>query len=58
MSRIFVNTQNEAYKIVGLQYNTNDWLYRDKDNNRSCTTLDELIQSHKPTQQKIVELAQ
>lgn len=48
----------QAYKIVGLQYNTNEWLHRDKDNNRSCTTLDELIQSHKPTQQKIVELAQ
>ena len=48
----------QAYKIVGLQYNTNEWLHRDKDNNRSCTTLDELIQSHKPTQQRIVELAQ
>ena len=48
----------QAYKVVGLQYNTNEWLHRDKDNNRSCTTLDELVQSHKPTQQRIVELAQ
>jgi hypothetical protein len=48
----------QAYKIIGLQYNTNEWLHRDKDNNRSCTTLDELVQSHKPTQQRIVELAQ
>ena len=48
----------QAYKIIGLQYNTNEWLHRDKENNRSCTTLDELVQSHKPTQQKIVELAQ
>ena len=47
----------QAYKVIGLQYNTNDWLYRDKDNNKSCTTLDELIQSDKHTQQKIVELA-
>ena len=48
----------QAYKVIGLQYNTNEWLYRDNVNNKSCTTLDELIQSHKHTQQKIVELAQ
>ena len=48
----------QAYKIIGLEYITNEWLHRDNDNCKRFTTLDELIQSHKPTQQKIVELAQ
>jgi len=47
-----------AYKIVGLTYNTYDWLGRDKEYNRSFTTLDEMVQSHKPLQQRIVELVQ
>ena len=48
----------QAYKIVGLSYNTNEWLHRDKENCKTFMTLDELIQSHKPTQQRLVELAQ
>jgi hypothetical protein len=48
----------QAYKIVGLTYNTNEWLHRDKENCKTFMTLDELIQSHKPTQQRLVELAQ
>ena len=48
----------QAYKIIGLEYRTNEWLHRDSENCKIFTTLDELIQSHKPTQQKIVELAQ
>jgi len=47
-----------AYKIVGLQYNTNEWLHRDRSDFKTFTTLDEMIQSHKYTQQKLVELAQ
>lgn len=47
-----------AFKIVGLTYNTHEWLHRDSESCKKFTTLDELIQSHKPTQQKIVELAQ
>ena len=47
-----------AFKIVGLTYNTNDWLNRDKESCKTFMTLDELLQSHKPTQQKIVELVQ
>ena len=45
-----------AFKIVGLTYNTNEWLHRDKENCKTFMTLDELIQSHKPTQQRLVEL--
>jgi hypothetical protein len=45
-----------AFKIVGLTYNTNEWLHRDKENCKRFMTLDELIQSHKPTQQRLVEL--
>ena len=45
-----------VYKIVGLQYSTWDYNYRDK-NGVTKGTLDELIQSCKSTQQKIVELA-
>lgn len=48
----------QAYKIVGLEYNTNEWLHRDKESCKRFMTLDELIQSHKPTQQQLVELAQ
>jgi hypothetical protein len=48
----------QAYKIVGLTYNTNEWLHRDKESCKRFMTLDELIQSHKPTQQRLVELAQ
>ena len=47
-----------VYKIVGLQYNIYEWLHRDRDNNKTFSTLDELIQSHKPTQQNIVRLVQ
>jgi hypothetical protein len=47
-----------AYKIVGLQYNTNEWLHRDIDSFKTFTTLDEMIQSHKSTQQRIVDLVQ
>ena len=45
-----------VYKIVGLQYSTREYLYRDKQG-VTKGTLDELIQSCKSTQQKIVELA-
>jgi len=47
-----------AFKIIGLQYNTNEWLHRDKSDFKTFMTLDELVQSHKYTQQKLVELAQ
>ena len=47
-----------AHKIIGLEYNTNEWLHRDKESCQRFMTLDELVQSHKPTQQKLVELAQ
>lgn len=47
-----------AFKIVGLTYNTHEWLHRDKENCKRFMTLDELIQSHKPTQQRLVELVQ
>ena len=45
-----------AFKIVGLTYNTNEWLHRDRESCKKFMTLDELVQSHKHTQQKIVEL--
>ena len=47
-----------AFKIIGLEYNTNEWLHRDKESCKKFMTLDELVQSHKPTQQKLVEMAQ
>jgi len=47
-----------AFKIIGLEYNTNEWLHRDKESCKTFMTLDELVQSHKTTQQKIVEMAQ
>jgi hypothetical protein len=43
-----------AYKVVGLQYCNNNWLHREK--TPQFSTLDEMIQTHKPTQQKIIEL--
>ena len=45
-----------AFKIVGLTYNTNEWLHRDRESCKTFMTLDELVQSHKHTQQKNVEL--
>ena len=47
-----------AFKIVGLTYNTDDWLHRDRESCKKFMTLDELVQSHKHTQQRIVELVQ
>ena len=47
-----------AFKIIGLEYNTNEWLHRDKETCKRFMTLDELVQSHKTTQQKLVEMAQ
>ena len=47
-----------AFKIIGLTYNTNEWLHRDRESCKTFMTLDELVQSHKYTQQRIVELAQ
>ncbi len=57
-TRLESGKEVSAYKIVGLQYNTQDWLYRDKENNKQFSSLDELIQNHKPTQQRIVALVQ
>ena len=48
----------QAHKIIGLTYNTHEWLHRDRESCKTFMTLDELIQSHKYTQQRIVELAQ
>ena len=48
----------QAHKIIGLTYNTQEWLHRDRESCKTFMTLDELIQSHKYTQQRIVELAQ
>jgi len=45
-----------VFKIVGLTYNTHEWLHRDSESCKKFMTLDELVQSHKHTQQKIVEL--
>jgi hypothetical protein len=47
-----------ACKIVGLTYNTHDWLNSDKDYAKKYATLDEMVQNNKTIQQKIVELAQ
>ena len=47
-----------AYKIVGLQYNTRDWLHRDCSDFKSFSSLDEMVQTHKSTQQRIVDLVQ
>lgn len=56
-TRLESGKEVSAYKIVGLQYNTKDWLYRDKDNNQ-FSSLDEMIQTYKPIQQRIVDLVQ
>jgi hypothetical protein len=48
----------QAYKIVGLSYGTHEWLHRDYGDAKFFTSLDELVQSHKFTQQRIVSLAQ
>jgi hypothetical protein len=45
-----------AYKIIGLQYNTESWLHRDR--GYTYNTLDEMIQSNKQIQQSIVKLVQ
>jgi len=47
-----------AYKIVGLEYNTRDWLHRDSSDFKSYSSLDEMVQTNKSTQQRIVELVQ
>jgi hypothetical protein len=41
-------------KIIGLQYNTNDWLRREHGN--SYSSLNEMIQMHKEIQRQIVAL--
>jgi hypothetical protein len=45
-----------AYKIIGLEYNTQTWLHRER--GYTYNTLDEMIQSNKQIQQSIVELVQ
>lgn len=46
-----------AHKIVGFMYSNNEYLHRDRDRTIITRTLDELIQTDKYTQTKIVELA-
>jgi hypothetical protein len=46
-----------AFKIIGFQYSTSEYLHRDRDRVITTSTLDELIQPDKNTQTKIVELA-
>jgi len=46
-----------AYKIVGMQYSRHNWLNNDKVGNATFQTLDELIQTEKSVQEKIVSLA-
>jgi hypothetical protein len=46
-----------AFKIIGFQYSTSEYLHRDRDRVITTSTLDELIQTDKNTQTKIVELA-
>jgi len=45
-----------AFKIVGLTYNTNEWLHRNSEICKKFMTLDELVQSDKWTQQRLVDL--
>ena len=47
-----------AFKIVGLAYKTYDWLSDDKDHCKKYSTLDEIIQSDKRLQQRLVNLVQ
>jgi hypothetical protein len=44
-----------VYKIVGLQYHTKDYLKRDS--GVSFSSLDELVQTDKPTQQALINLS-
>jgi len=46
-----------AYKIIGLNYYTIDSSYRKTRNYEQFKTLDDFVQNHQPTQQKLVELA-
>ena len=46
-----------GFKIVGFQYSTSEYLYRDRNGTIITSTLDELIQTDKNTQTKIVDLA-
>jgi len=48
----------DARKIVGLNYKWYDWLNDDKDYSVKYSTLDEMVQSDKNIQQKIVYLVQ
>jgi hypothetical protein len=45
-----------AYKIIGLQYNTENWLNRDR--GHIYNTLDDMIQSNKQIQQSIIKIVQ
>ena len=45
-----------VWKIVGLTYDTHEWLHKEK--SERFSTLDELVQRHKSTQQRIVDLVQ
>jgi hypothetical protein len=45
-----------AYKIIGLQYNTENWLHRER--GYTYNTLDEMIQSNKQIQQHIIKIVQ
>ena len=47
-----------AFKIVGLVYKLYDWLNDDKDHCKKFSTLDEMVQSDKYLQQRIVGLVQ
>ena len=57
-TRLESGKEVSAYKIVGLEYNTNDWLYRDKPDCKTFSSLDEMVQTYKPIQQRIVDLVQ
>ncbi len=46
----------DAYKIVGLEYHTHNWLHREK--GYAYNTLDDMIQANKKIQQSIIELVQ
>ena len=48
----------DARKIVGLNYKWYDWLNDDKDYSVKYSTLDEMVQSDKNIQQRIVYLVQ
>ena len=46
-----------AYKICGLVFKNNEYLYEDREGTIKTPTLDEFIQTSKETQKKMVELA-